>query len=151
MSLLCFPKHEYAHMQQAHIHGKFAQGRVLKILAMVRPPSDQEMHSSHEFAVSLQTWLIGNTVSDLLIAGAMLYHVNPFRFTEIASLYADHLTPIPQLIQRRARDGRLSTHALVSIVRLTIETNIMTSKSPESRYINPRLIFSQLLLVLYHC
>jgi len=40
VSLLCFTKHEYAHMQQAHIHGKFAQGRVLKILAMVRPPSD---------------------------------------------------------------------------------------------------------------
>jgi len=109
------------------------------------------MHTSHEFAVSLQTWLIGNTVSDLLIAAAMLYHVNPFRFAEITSPYADYLTPIPQLIQRRARDGRLSTHALVSIVRLTIETNIMTSKSPESRYVNPRLIFSQLLLVLYHC
>ena len=42
---------------------------------------------------------------------------------------ADYLTPNLQLIQRRARDGRISNHALVSAVRLTIETNIMTSKS----------------------
>ena len=41
----------------------------------------------------------------------------------------DYLTPILQLVQRRARDGRISNHALVSAVRLTIETNIMTSKS----------------------
>jgi len=31
------------------------------------------------------------------------------------------LPPIPQLVRRRARDGRFSSHALVSIVRLTIE------------------------------
>lgn len=48
-----------------------------------------------------------------------------------SSVYADQVTPIPQLIQRRAKEGRLSSHALVSIVRLTVETNIMTSKSPE--------------------
>jgi len=51
------------------------------------------------------TWLAGNTASDLLIAAAMLYH----------------------LVQRRARDGRISNHALVSVVRVTIETNIMTT------------------------
>ena len=42
---------------------------------------------------------------------------------------AEYLTSILQLVQRRARDGRISNHALVSAVRLTIETNIMTSKS----------------------
>ena len=42
---------------------------------------------------------------------------------------ADYLTPILQLVQRRARDGRISNHALVSVVRLTVETNIMTSRS----------------------
>jgi len=31
-------------------------------------------------AVPLQTWLAGNTASDLLIAAAMLYHVDLFRF-----------------------------------------------------------------------
>jgi len=82
----------------AHIHGKFAKGRVLKILAM--------------------TWLIGNTVSDLLIAAAMVYH----------------------LLQRRAKEGRFSTHALVSIVRLTVETNIMTTTVS---------IVSLLMVVLY--
>jgi len=68
-----------------HVHGKFAYGRVLKVLAT--------------------TWLAGNTASDLLIATAMLYH----------------------LAQQRARDGRISNHALVSVVRLTVETNIMTT------------------------
>ena len=55
---------------------------MLKTLAMVRSPSEEKMHISHKFIVSLQTWLIGNTASDLLIAAAMLYHVNRFRFAE---------------------------------------------------------------------
>ena len=55
---------------------------MLKTLAMVRSPSEAQVHTSHKFVVSLQTWLIGNTASDLLIAAAMLYHVNPFRFAE---------------------------------------------------------------------
>ncbi|KAH9039094.1 hypothetical protein EDB85DRAFT_2084857 [Lactarius pseudohatsudake] len=51
------------------------------------------------------TWLIGNTVADTLIASAMLYH----------------------LLKLRKREGRFSSHALVSVVRLTIETNILTT------------------------
>jgi len=31
-------------------------------------------------ALPLQTWLAGNTASDSLIAAAMLYHVDLFRF-----------------------------------------------------------------------
>jgi len=69
----------------AYVRKHFASGRWLKILAM--------------------TWLIGNTVADMLIASAMLYH----------------------LIKLKKRDGRFSSHALVSIVRLTIETNILTT------------------------
>jgi len=68
-----------------HVRGKFVHGQILKILAL--------------------TWLIGNTVSDLLIASAMLYH----------------------LTRRRARETYFSSHALVRIVRLTIETNIVTT------------------------
>jgi len=68
-----------------HVQRDFASGRWLKILAM--------------------TWLIGNTVSDTLIASAMLYH----------------------LVKLKKRDGRFSSHALVSIVRLTIESNILTT------------------------
>ncbi|KAH9984745.1 hypothetical protein BJV77DRAFT_1071862 [Russula vinacea] len=67
-----------------HVRGKFASGRTLKVLAL--------------------TWLIGNTVSDLLIASAMLYHLS----------------------RLRAREG-FSGHALVSIVRLTVETNLVTT------------------------
>jgi len=68
-----------------HVKGRFARGSILKILAM--------------------TWLIGNTVSDILIASTMLFF----------------------LLRRRSRDGYLSSHALVSIVRLTVETNLMTT------------------------
>ncbi|KAF8486821.1 hypothetical protein DFH94DRAFT_2814 [Russula ochroleuca] len=51
------------------------------------------------------TWIATNTLSDLLITSAMLYHL------------------------RRVwtKDGNLSNHALVSIVRLTIETNLVTT------------------------
>jgi len=51
------------------------------------------------------TWLIGNTVSDMLIASTMLFF----------------------LIQRRNKDGFFSSHALVSIVRVTVESNLMTT------------------------
>ncbi|KAH9969367.1 hypothetical protein BGW80DRAFT_630096 [Lactifluus volemus] len=68
-----------------HVRGKFVRGQMLKILAL--------------------TWLIGNTVSDLLITSAMLYH----------------------LAERKARDGQYSSHAIISIVRLTIETNVVTT------------------------
>ncbi len=54
----------------------------------------------------------------------MLYHVSPF----IPSAVREHCpTPIPQLARMKAR-GHFSGHALVSIVRLTVETNIVTSK-----------------------
>jgi len=39
------------------------------------------------------------------------------------------IMPILQFGQQRARDGYISSHALTSTVRLTVETNIMTSKS----------------------
>jgi hypothetical protein len=71
----------------AHIRGTFITGRDLKITAL--------------------TWLCGNTLSDLLITGAMLYYLG----------------------RRRHRgDGYFSDHALSKIVRLTVETNILTSK-----------------------
>jgi len=69
----------------AHVQKHFASGHWLKILAT--------------------TWLVGNTVSDMLIASAMMYH----------------------LVRLKKRDGSFSSHALVSIVRLTIETNLLTT------------------------
>ncbi|KAI9452257.1 hypothetical protein F5148DRAFT_515311 [Russula earlei] len=65
-----------------HVRGRFVTGRILKMLAL--------------------TWLVGNTVSDILIATAML-------------------------TQRKSRVGSFRNHALVSIVRLTIESNIATT------------------------
>ena len=65
-----------AHMQQTHTHGKFAHGQVLKVLATVRSPSNLRFTTFNEMALPLQTWLAGNTASDLLIAAAMLYHVD---------------------------------------------------------------------------
>jgi hypothetical protein len=37
--------------------------------------------------------------------------------------------PIPQLRRAWVREGNLSNHVLVSIVRLTVETNLVTSKN----------------------
>jgi len=51
------------------------------------------------------TWLIANTLSDLFIAFAMLYHLRRIW----------------------ARDGNLSNYVLVSIVRLIVETNLATT------------------------
>jgi hypothetical protein len=56
----------------------------------------------------------------------------------MGSLEADYPTPIPQLIKLKARDN-FSSHALVSIVRLTIETNLVTSKDLRVFYANRRL------------
>ena len=78
--------------------------------------------------VSHQTWIIGNTLSDLLIASAMLYYVSSFRHLSTGSLKAYCSTPVAQLRKIWAKDGNLSSHVLVSIVRLTVETNLVTSK-----------------------
>ncbi|KAI9443706.1 hypothetical protein BJY52DRAFT_444713 [Lactarius psammicola] len=51
------------------------------------------------------TWLIGNAAADTLIASAMLYH----------------------LVRLKKKDGYFSGHALISIVRLIVETNILTT------------------------
>jgi len=67
-----------------HVHEKFASGRALKILAL--------------------TWLTGNTLSDILITGSMLFH-----------------------LRRRRKDGYFGDHALSRIVRLTVETNVLTT------------------------
>jgi len=52
------------------------------------------------------TWLIGNTVSDALITAAMLFHLTR---------------------RRNAGSGYFSDHALSRIVRLTVETNLLTT------------------------
>jgi hypothetical protein len=41
---------------------------------------------------------------------------------------ADCYMPIPQLRRIWVRDGNISNHALVRIVRLTVETNLATSE-----------------------
>lgn len=88
-------------------------------------------YPSNNVAVSRphQTWIIGNTLSDLLIASAMLYYVSSFRQLYTISLKAHCSTPVAQLRKIWAKDGNLSSHVLVSIVRLTVETNLVTSKS----------------------
>ncbi|KAH9984763.1 hypothetical protein BJV77DRAFT_1162399 [Russula vinacea] len=51
------------------------------------------------------TWIAANTLSDLLISSTMLYHLR----------------------KAWVREGNLSNHVLVSIVRLTVETNLVTT------------------------
>ncbi|KAN0106930.1 hypothetical protein V8E52_010674 [Russula decolorans] len=65
--------------------GNFASGRIMKIIAM--------------------TWLGGNTISDLLIASAMPFHLS----------------------RLKSREDGFSNHALVSIVKLTVEANVVTT------------------------
>ncbi|KAH9952893.1 hypothetical protein BC827DRAFT_207945 [Russula dissimulans] len=54
------------------------------------------------------TWLIGNTVADILITAAMIYYLTS-RQSDAAAAYSDH--------------------ALSRMVRLTVETNVLTSIS----------------------
>jgi len=68
-----------------HTHEEFPSGRILKIITL--------------------TLLIGNTISDLLIMGAMIFY----------------------LTKRSTREDYGTRHALVSIVRLAVETNIATT------------------------
>jgi hypothetical protein len=75
-----------------------------------------------------QSWILGNTLSDLLIASAMLYHVGSFRLLYMESLEADCSLLVPQLRRMWSRDGNLSSHVLVSMVRVTVETNLVTSR-----------------------
>jgi hypothetical protein len=58
----------------------------------------------------------------------MLYHVSSFRLLYMGPLEADHSVLIPQLRRIWSRDGNLSSHVLVSLVRVTVETNLVTSK-----------------------
>jgi len=69
----------------SHVSKRFISGRTLKIHAL--------------------TWLVGNTVTDIMIVAAMLYY----------------------LTRRRNADvGPFSDNALTRIMRLTIETNPLT-------------------------
>ncbi|KAH9176074.1 hypothetical protein EDB89DRAFT_2065850 [Lactarius sanguifluus] len=51
------------------------------------------------------TWLSGNASADILIAGSLLFY----------------------LVRRRREGGHFSDHTLSKVVRLTIETNVLTS------------------------
>jgi len=68
------------------VHEKFPNGRVLKILAL--------------------TWLGGNTLSDILIAGSMLFCLGR---------------------RRGGASSYFSDHALSRIITLTVETNVLTT------------------------
>ncbi|KAH8989207.1 hypothetical protein EDB86DRAFT_3081207 [Lactarius hatsudake] len=69
-----------------YLHKKFVSGRLLKVLAL--------------------TWLSGNALGDILIAGSMLFYLGR---------------------RRSEGGGYFSDHALSRIVRLTVETNVLTT------------------------
>ncbi|KAH9068067.1 hypothetical protein EDB83DRAFT_678257 [Lactarius deliciosus] len=69
----------------AYSHNKFLNLRLTKTLAL--------------------TWLSGNAMADILIAGSLLFHLG----------------------RRRREGGQFSDHALSKVVRLTIETNVLTT------------------------
>ncbi|KAH9039081.1 hypothetical protein EDB85DRAFT_2141333 [Lactarius pseudohatsudake] len=67
--------------------------------------------SHHEFVnrritkILALIWLSGNASADILIAGSLLFHLG----------------------RRRREGGHFSDHALSKVIRLTIETNVLTS------------------------
>ncbi|KAH8988329.1 hypothetical protein EDB92DRAFT_1948015 [Lactarius akahatsu] len=90
-----------------HVRDKFASGRMLKVLALVGPLSPQPTFL--RFANSddpEQTWMSGNASADILIAGSSLFYLER---------------------RRREGSGHFSDHALSKVVRLIIETNVLTS------------------------
>ena len=98
-----------------------------------------------------QTWFIANTLSDVLIASAMIYYVSSFWCS--GSLEADFSTPIPQLRRIWAESGFPKNHVLVNIVRLTVETNLATGKDIQGVDVMmrfPCLTLVQPLSVSYH-
>jgi len=102
----------------------------LVIFGMVKS-SNMLDYLSNWVAMLHQIWLIGSTFSDLLIAYAMLYHVCSFWLLYMRSFEAHYPIIISQLRRMRANDGDFSNHVFVSIVRLTVETNLVTSKDPD--------------------
>ncbi|KAH9039088.1 hypothetical protein EDB85DRAFT_2141340 [Lactarius pseudohatsudake] len=70
----------------SHVLNKFSSNQTLKTLTFI--------------------WLSGNSSSDLLIAGSMLFHLGR---------------------RRREGDDYFSDHAISRIVRLTVETNVLTA------------------------
>ena len=108
------------------------------------------MNSLSDFvSVSHQTWIVGNTLADLLIASTMLYHVSFFLLLSTGSLEVDLSTSILQLRSVWTRHGHLSRHILVSIVRLTIETNLVTSK--DVSWCSTSTLTSRLYSYCQHC
>jgi hypothetical protein len=53
-----------------------------------------------------------------------------FDFLHVGLFEADCHMPIPQLRRIWTKDGNLSNHVLVSVVRLIAETNLATSTDP---------------------
>jgi len=82
----------------SRIHEKFPTGGILK--------------------VTMLTYVIGTTISDLLITSAMVFY----------------------LVKRRTREEYASSHVVVSIVKLLVETNIATTT----------VSFTTLLMVLLY-
>jgi len=83
----------------AFVHGSMASSKMLRYIAM--------------------TWLIGNSMADILIAFAMLHYL---------------------VKRQKETNGFFNDHALVKIVRLTIESNLLTTSVG---------IVSLLLLLIY--
>ncbi|KAH9981990.1 hypothetical protein BJV77DRAFT_335231 [Russula vinacea] len=79
-----------------------AAGFTAGIYVLIR----QKFASGHNLKSIAIVWLCGNSVADVLIASAMLYHLAK---------------------RRKDTDGGFNDSALVKIVRLTIETNLLTT------------------------
>jgi uncharacterized membrane-anchored protein YitT (DUF2179 family) len=67
---------DVSQLRQTYLSGAFIEGAGLRIVVMVKSSKDGMDYLSD---LARKTWLVANTLSDTLIAFAMLYHVCLFR------------------------------------------------------------------------
>jgi hypothetical protein len=67
-----------AHSSKAHTSGKFVTGWKLSFFGLVGLRRSSLLGTMSLADATCQTWLIGNTVADTLIAITMLYHVKTY-------------------------------------------------------------------------
>ena len=99
-----------------------------------------------------QTWVIGSAVSDSLITMAMIYHVRRLHIVQREMCELTYLIWDPQLARhRRIGSWPFGSHALVEIVRLTVEANLLTSVCALVSYCTNPLRLLQPPMQLFHC
>ena len=139
--------------QQSHIEGAFIMELILQAPAIVKP-----LNKQNRLVLQLNCCAppdLGHRKHALRHAYCIRDALSCKLDTALntVSMGADRSMLSPQLRRVWVRDGYLSNYVLVSIVRLTVESNLVTSKNLRGFYVImrcPRLTLVQPLSVWYH-